>query len=485
MRRAGADPLVLVLDAGSGGGRCSIYDARGERRAHAERAWHATTPPALAPFGREYDPEALGDSLDAAALEALAGVRPEAIAAIACTGQRIACAFLDADGRALYAGPNGDVRALAGASLDALDEATVARTGRFPPWIFAPARLAWFREAEPATYAAIRRVVGLPGWAAHRLTGASAADATVAADLLMLDVATRAPLALDAPEGAWPRLAAPTDRLGELAPRAAARLGLPAGIPVAVGCADTQAALLLGGTDTLVAGSSAPLARQVDEPLRDPAGRLWLDPRANPDGFALEANLGEMGTAHRWLLELLALPSFDAFDALARRAAAGARGATSHLGPRAMDLRALNTARPAGLLLPFGETSLRAPPGRAELARSFLESCAFAARAGRAWLDAVKPAPEEVHLVGGMSRSALLGDVLASVLATPVLRGPFDATARGAAACAMVAGGLAPTLDEALERLRREPARHEPSREDDYDDAWERWLEREQLLEET
>lgn len=323
-----SDALVLVLDAGTGGGRAAIYDAEGERVAAAERRWRPGTVPELAPFAREYDPHALADAIDEATLEALAGVDPERVEAIACTGQRIACAFLDQEGRTLYAGPNDDVRAFLGMGLDDLEaDDLYATTGRFPPFLYAPARLRWFAREAPEVFARIDRVVGLPGWVAHRLTGACAMDATVAADLLHLDVEARTALALEPDRGIWPRLAEPTAPLGELSTKAATRLHLRPGIPVAVGLADTQAATLLGGEDTLVAGSSAPLMRRMDTPRRDPKERLWLDPDVRPGAWLLEANLGEMGSAHEWLAELLALPTFDAFDALARTAPAGARAA--------------------------------------------------------------------------------------------------------------------------------------------------------------
>ena len=50
----------------------------------------------------------------------------------------------------------------------------------------------------------------------------------------------------------------------------------------------------------------------------------------------------------------------------------------------------------------------------------------------------------------------------------------------------MVVAGLASDLDDAVARLEREPAVHLPDEEleDAYDDAYERWLEREQQLEE-
>jgi len=476
---------VLVIDAGGGGARAALYDHTGALLAHAEQPWRAHVVPTLAPFGREYDPAAVNRALDLAVGAVLHAVDRSMVEAVACTGQRIACGFLDEAGALVYAGPSGDVRALSGAPLEDLDaDALYETTGRFPPWIHAPARLRWFEAQAPRAFARIRSVVSFGGIALHALTGVAVVDATAAADLAMLDVARgeRVVPATGLDDGAWPRLAAATEVAGEVTEAAAARFGLRAGLPVAVGLADTQAALPFGGPDTLVAGSSAPLLRAVDSPLRDPKGRLWLDPHPAAGRFGLEANLGEMGALHRWLAEALEVDDLDAFEALARDASPGCRGATSHLGPRAMDLRNLSTGRPAALMMPFGETSLAEAPGRAELARSYLESCAFATCAGRAWLDAVADPPEGVHVVGGLSRSALVADVLASVLGGPVWRGPADATSRGAAACALVAAGHARSLDDAVAALRVDPIRHDP--EDDYEDAYERWLEREEQLEE-
>jgi len=478
--------LVLVFDAGGGGGRAVIYDAHGERLAGAVRPWQAFAPPTLAPFGREYDPAVLRVAFEASVREAVQQVEASRIGAIACTGQRIACVWVDEGGEVLYAGPNGDVRALTEPNLDGLDDdEAYARTGRFPPFLFAPGRLRWFASSAPEVFGRIRHVLGLPNWFAFELTGIAGVDATIAADLMMLDVPgrTRAPTRCGGlPDEVWPALSAPWDTLGELRADAGHRVGLPPGIPVAVGCADTAAALPFSGADTLVAGSSAPMLRRVDAPLRDPKGRLWLDPHVHPGDWCLEANLGEMGAAHRWLANLIGATPFDAFDALASEAPLGCRGASSHLGPRAMDLRALNTGRPAALLMPFGETTLTEAAGRAELARAHIESCAFAARAGRAWLDALAPRADAMHLLGGSARSPFFADVLASVLESPVFRGPEDATRRGAAACALVASGAAASWDDAVAVCSREPTRHEPS--DDYEDAYERWLEREEGLEE-
>ncbi len=492
-------PLLLAFDAGTGSGRAAVFDVEGELVASARRRWRARAPEELAPFGQELDAEAIWSALLDAADEALASVNRARVIAVAATGQRIACAFVDEDRTTLYLGPNRDIRALAGADLRGLDEDALYRSsGRFPPWIFAPGRALWFATREPALHARIRYVLGLPDWVAHRLSGELATDASTAADLMLLDVAQRAPdpRAIEAsrlPADSLPPLAEPGARLGTIRGEVAARLGLPATTIVAVGGADTQLALLgagvIDGGSALVAGSSAPLVRVTDAPLFDPKGRLWTNPHVERDRWLLEANVGEMGTRHAWMLEtlgadLLREPDpYAAYDALAETAPIGSLAASAHLGPRAMDLRALNTGRPAALLLPFGETTA-VGPGRAELMRAYLESCAFAVRAAGAWIDDVAgPREGPLTLAGGMARSPLFCLILASVLRCEIVRGPAEASARGAAACAAVAAGIARDLGELA--WRRDDDRCEPDEDDaaSYDDAFERWVEREEQLE--
>lgn len=481
------DALLLVLDAGTSGFRASVYSVGGERVSGRARAWAAQTPPALAPFGKAYDPEQLWATVDEVTREALAEARPEHVVGVGITGQRIACAFLDGDDETVYLGPNADVRALSAGDLRDLDgDAIYEAKGRFPPWMYAPARLRWFEAAAPEAFARIARVVSLPGWIAARMgVEAHAADPTLAADLLMVDLEgpTRAPIDSRLDEGAWPSLRAPESSLGSPHRHLCLRWGLDRSVVVATGIADTQAAVLgtLAGGDVLVGGGSAPLVRPIDEPLRDPKGRLWTSPAASR--FVLEANLGEMGTMYGWLRELLGLESFDALDALAAEAEVGCLGMSAHLGPRAMNLRELSTGRPAAVLMPFGQTMGGAPAGRAELARAYLESCAFATRAGRDWLDEVTPARGPLTLVGGMSRSAQLAPILASVLGETVGRGAPDATARGAAIVAAVAAGQLADLSEGRAQLAAAPAEVAPTNVDAHEDAYERWLDREEQLE--
>jgi sugar (pentulose or hexulose) kinase len=115
--------------------------------------------------------------------------------------------------------------------------------------------------------------------------------------------------------------------------------------------------------------------------------------------------------------------------------------------------------------------------------RAYLESCAFAVRAARRWIDDVVGADEgALTVAGGMARSSLFCRILASVSRREVVVGPPEASARGAAACAAIAAGLA---RDAGDLAWRGGDRCVPDEDDAdaYDDAFERWLEREEQLE--
>ena len=101
--------------------------------------------------------------------------------------------FLDRDGRVLYAGPNVDLRAIfEGAAIDdSMGSRVFEVTGRLPSFLFAPARLRWFRQHKPAVYERIDRVVTLADWLRLNLSGELVSEATLAAEAGLLDVRTR------------------------------------------------------------------------------------------------------------------------------------------------------------------------------------------------------------------------------------------------------------------------------------------------------
>jgi sugar (pentulose or hexulose) kinase len=108
-------PALVVLDAGTGGAKCVIFDEHGRCLGrHGERWGYQTAVNRDFPFIKEFafDSDAFWDILSRCVRTALASsaVDPGDVVAVGTTSQREGCVFLDADRHVLYAGPNLDSR---------------------------------------------------------------------------------------------------------------------------------------------------------------------------------------------------------------------------------------------------------------------------------------------------------------------------------------------------------------------------------------
>jgi len=143
------EELLMAIDVGTGGGRAVVFNARGETKARAYRAWGYTAPVGMEVLCQEFDPLHFWKLICECVREALSKVDPQQVRAVSSTSMRQGCVFLDEKGNHLYAGPNRDVRGI----LFALEveeqmgeERAYKITGRWPPWMFVPSRLRWFKE---------------------------------------------------------------------------------------------------------------------------------------------------------------------------------------------------------------------------------------------------------------------------------------------------------------------------------------------------
>ena len=143
----------------------------------------------------------------------------------------------------------------------------------------------------------------------YALTGQAGTDPSTAAgygaydlDRGQFDAALAA--RWDLPLHALPPVHAAGEVLAPLSLDGAALTGLPAGIPVIVGAADSVcSALAMGGlADGLVCvtmGSSTVILDAVREVRRDPAARYLLTPHVSPGWYGREMDLLATGTGHR------------------------------------------------------------------------------------------------------------------------------------------------------------------------------------------
>jgi phosphoglycerate dehydrogenase-like enzyme/sugar (pentulose or hexulose) kinase/ribulose-5-phosphate 4-epimerase/fuculose-1-phosphate aldolase/putative sterol carrier protein len=461
---------LLALDAGGGGGHAVVVDVDDGTVTRAFRPWRHATAPDTSGLGFDFDLEEAWRLLADAATEAIgrAGARPGDVAGIAATSMRHTTVVLDADGTALLATPNRDGRAIAEAFalLEHDPDAHYARTGHWPGPVTTAARLRWLAAGHAADFARATTVFSISDWLAFRLSGERATDPSQASETLLLDVATRAwsteaATAIGVPARLLPPLLEPGTRLGALTSEAAATLGLAAGIPVAVGGADTQCGLLGAGVvrpgeAAIIAGTTVPVQMVRDTAQRDPAGRLWTCCHVVPGAWVLESNAGPMGETLAWLASVLCPDAPSPVATLLAEAelvASGAGGIVSSLGAQVMNARAIEL--PIGSLTLTHMTTANDPDRRAHVARAFVDGMAYAVRANLDQLRSVAGADAvRVVFAGGMARSRVVARTLADALGRPVALGSaVDATALGAAICAGAGAGVFADVAEGAARL--------------------------------
>jgi sugar (pentulose or hexulose) kinase len=413
--------LYAGLDVGTSGARCLVVDESGARKGYGERSW-AYTPdrdgfPTL-------DPKTAFDALAASVADAFETCDQRELRGIGVTAQRTGIVLLDGEGREVCVSPNTDGRgAQHGIEQERAHHDLIYRTaGRLPAIIYFPARLAWFRANHPDVEPVV--ALSFSDWIVERLAGVAATEPTQAAEMLVFDVANghwsqELLGALSVPETILPSLRVTGEPAGVT--QSENPLGLPDGIAVFAGGADTQcAALGMGvvesGSAFVVAGTTMLCEQVLPEFSLDPQGRLWTSPHTVPGVFSQEAHCGEGGAAFVWLSGILAVEPAELVTA-ADEAPPGAGGVRffDAYPSAATDFAILRTG---GFEMPMPLLALGR--SRGDVARGLLEGIAFGARAGLDILNEVNGEPTEIAVAGGLARAGAFRAALAGASQRPI-----------------------------------------------------------------
>jgi autoinducer 2 (AI-2) kinase len=488
--------VVVTLDAGTGSGRCVVFDRLGRPVTAAQErfAYRSFVDPAL-PLVRGFDlePDAFWATLAGCARRALARLPADArIRGVIATSQREGCVLLGHDGGVLYAGPNLDARA-AMEGMEVQGVVPLARlhaiTGHAPPYIFPLARFLWYRKHHDP-----RRVATLfmlNDWITHLLSGARVAEESNACESMLFDVTTRTWSgeildALDVPRDILPSVCAAGCEVGRVTAAAAAATGIPEGTRVFAGGADTETALVGGGVVAVgetgaILGTTTPVQRVVDRAVVDPGGNLWTSCHVVAGRWVLESNGGDTGGSYRWLLELL----FGGTDTRAHAHAEAevaavpdtGRHLVSDIGPAVFNLAEMNPFQPAAILFRFPILHLDRPT-RGDLLRGFFENVAFAVRGNCEQITAVSGGTTpRLWVSGGMTQSPTLLGILAGTLQVPLCVGDVPESASlGCAVLAAVGAGLHADLASAVAAMvRTHVVDPDPARAACLDERYRRW----------
>jgi len=475
--------LVLAIDCGTQSVRALLFDPGGRLVARRKVPIEPYVSPR--PGWAEQDPEVYWGALASACTGLWAdGADPAAVAGLALTTQRATVVVTDHRGRPLRP------------TIVWLDQ---RRTEGLPPlggaWgaLFgllglgetvdhfrAEAEANWLERHEPEMYRRIRRFLFLSGWLAFRLTGRFVDSVGCQVGYVPFDY--RRHRWASPRDWKWravavrrewlPELVPPGDPLGELAPRAAAELGLPAGLPVIAAAADKACEVLGSGAldpaiGALSYGTSATLnttrRRYVEAvPLVPPY------PAAVPGMYSLEIQVyrgywlvswfkREFGEREVRIAAERGVEPETLFDELVRAVPPGSMGLV--LSPYWSPGVRVPGPEAKGAVIGFGDVHTRA-----HLYRAILEGLAYALREGAERTERrTRVALTELRVAGGGSRSDEAMQLTADIFGLPASRPHVaEASGLGAAIDAAVGLGLHPGWEEAVRAMTRVRDTFEP-----------------------
>ena len=467
-------PFFAALDYGTGGGKCAIFDAAGQRLAVVREPWsyqHVSYEHDDLVQGSSFDPHAFWAAFGRCTRKAIAeaGIPADGIAGIAATALRLGTVFLDARGHEIYAAPNMDGRGLSGGFevMEKLDASSAVRiTGHWPPFVFSLARLLRFRKLEDAPRVAY--VLSLNDWITYRLSGVLACEPSNAGESMLLDISTRGWSqeiieAFGIDERLLPPVVDPGTQLGRVTHEAAEQTGFRPGTPVFAGGADTQCALLGAGVVQpgqagAVLGTTTPVMLVDRERRFDESAKLWTGCHVVSDLWTLESNAGDTGIAFEWLLGIVGLEGDDAYERAEKLIADTPDNAVrvmSFAGPQIFDLVNFDPNRTAGFL--FENPPFATRPTTGSFLRGFLANVACAARANLEQIEDLTGQPvDSLTLSGGMTRLPSLLREFARTTPRPLLVSEEPhATALGAALLAAVGARTHASVAEAAAAMVR------------------------------
>jgi xylulokinase len=317
-----------------------------------------------------------------------------------------------------------------------------ARLGNAPSAGMAGPILLWLSRHEPGLYRQARWMLSPKDWLRTRLTGEPATDPTDASGTLLFDLehdtwATDVAEALGLRTDLLPPILPSAQVAGHLLPAAAEALGLPAGIPVATGAADTAASLLAADLPApdwalLILGTGGQLI--VPVPASADVGATNLFRSVGPGTYRL-AGAQNVGAALDWVRRTLGASWDELYGTAERPWSASTPVFLPYLAGERWAHRDSGGAW----------TGLTLAHGREDLMRAALEGVAFLLRGQLDELRAAGCAPAKIMLAGGGSTPPAWRQLLADVLDLPLYpAGTDELTVRGATNLAAIAAGTVP-----------------------------------------
>lgn len=347
----------------------------------------------------------------------------------------------------------------------------------------------WFAANAPEIYERTRTICGTADWLVLELTGELMMEETLAVEAGLGLVASGEPanalaLAFNLGDIQLSATCPPGTVIGNLKKVFADALGLPApGTPVVACGPDAQSGLVGLGAQLpnavgIISGWNTTCQRITERPVFDDTRAMWTGRHVIENRWILEGNSGETGATYQWLLSLL----YGSLDEALGNIEPGSNATTTFLGPTLVHPANIN-ARTGGILFPV--PTFNEPPDRFDIARSALDSFAFAIRHNIERLNSSRGPALTLAVGGGMTRTRTFRTIIANVLGSEIaVADSGETTSLGTLSQIAASTGKGASLAEFAVIRATELTTYEPdvTHSSIYENLYTEWRHKERLL---
>jgi len=482
--RSLSEPAFLVIDAGTGGIKCLVFDGRGSLVFRAD-----------APINFNFSGYAIDFSASQAwnnicrlvrlALRACSK-RDLDIVSVSSTSMREGNVFLDRSGRELLAVPNMDSRAAEETKLiePSFADLIYDKSGHWPSSIFLLSRLRWLRGNRPSMFRKISKVSMINDWILYKFSNQLFSEPTNACETSMFDLSHRNWSAEIIKESGFessifPQIRECGTNIGPITREVSERTGLGGSTSVIVGAADTEAAVAGCGVfepenSVAVAGTTTPVQAVTNRVVLDGEKRTWSCCHVIPNRWVLESNAGATGLVMKWWSDLVGM-KFSKLDeeAFHDRGKTGRGRVEVDMGVAVMNAK--NPHPLSGSIRNLGIWTRRA-----EITRGIIEANCFSVKANLEQLETVLAKKTRgLFFCGGSASSRLWMQLQADILKREFVRFKSGvASGVGVAMLSAVSLGKFSELTAARRSFLREKELVKPSKVhmDYLDDMFKEWI---------
>jgi autoinducer 2 (AI-2) kinase len=467
---------LLALDFGHGGGRAFFYEVESGKHFSSYQKWNYFSPEDDE-FRKEFIPNDFFKILCNQIKNLLKrhNIKSRDVIGVSSASMRHSFVFIDKNGKELYGGPNTDTRGLFYQDIveEEIKEDLYKITGQWPPLLYLPTRLLWFKEEKPEIYRKIKYALSTGDWLIYRLSGEIVSEPSLASSTLLYDLKKRRwlydvldDLRLD--DIVLPDIISSGKYVGNLTHESAKLLGLKEGISVVMGGGDTQLGLLSCGAVNngdigVIAGTSTPVMMVLDKPVVDSEKRIWTGSHVLKDKWVLESNAQMAGLIYEWLKnnfqKIIGKNNDEMYkymEKIARDVPPGSNDVIASLGIEIFNINTLSLIRNSIFSFnqpvhPMNEN----PASFADFTRASLENISYAIKGNIEQLEEVsKNKSQSVHVTGGMSNNNLWLEILANIIGKKVIATSFyEGTSIGCVICAAVGTDIFKNFKEASKEI--------------------------------